>query len=364
MEHLLPWLQLQLTPGLGRVGLMRLIQHFKSAENVIRNAERGWPDLPGLRRGLAQGLPAAADHKVQNACRRLKDVGGQLLTLWDPGDPDSLRQIEDPPVILYCRGELPKGPAVAIVGSRQPTDFGRRFTENIASQLADAGIVTVSGLARGIDSAAHRGCLNAGGVTIAVLGCGVDRVYPPENAKLHHQILAQGALLSEYPPGSEPLPGHFPGRNRIISALGLGTLVIEAARDSGSLITAEFALDQGREVMAVPGGVDRATSYGPNLLIKQGAHPVTEAEEILQIIGLPARPGTTRLCPEDPVKSLPAATLKVLAALGSSPRHSDELVTESGLTPMELSVILLHLELQGYAEKLPGGRYVRCDRAV
>jgi len=364
MELLLPWLRLQLTPGLGRVGLMRLIQHFNSAEEVIRNAERGWPELPGLRRGLAQGLPAAADPTVQKACRRLKEVGGHLLTFWDQGYPDSLRQIDDPPAILYCRGELPTEPALAIVGSRQPTDFGRRLTEKIARQLAEAGIVTVSGLARGIDSAAHRGSLYAGGKTIAILGCGVDRVYPPENAKLHHQIIEQGALLSEYPPGSEPLPGHFPGRNRIISALGLGTLVIEAGRDSGSLITAEFALDQGREVMAVPGGVDRATSYGPNLLIKQGAHPVTEAEEILQIIGVPARPEPARTDPEEPAKDLPAAALKVLATLGSSPRHSDELATESGLTPMELSVILLHLELQGYAEKLPGGRYVRCDRAI
>ncbi len=166
------------------------------------------------------------------------------------------------------------------------------------------------------------------------------------------------------PPGSDPLPGHFPGRNRIISALSLGTLVVEACRDSGSLITAEFALEQGREVMAVPGSVDRKTSYGPNLLIKQGAHPVTEAEEILEILGLTAihsrRDADQTISDVD----LPGPSGRVLAALDLTPRHSDELTMESGLTPMELSVILLHLELQGYAEKLPGGRYIRSCRAL
>jgi DNA processing protein len=238
------------------------------------------------------------------------------------------------------------------------------FTKQLASEIAASGIVIASGMARGIDSAAHRGALAGGGKTIAVLGCGIDRIYPQENAKLYRQILDNGTLLSEYPPGSDPLPGHFPGRNRIISALSLGTLVVEACRDSGSLITAEFALEQGREVMAVPGGIDRKTSYGPNLLIKQGAHPVSEAEEIIQILGLSRRHKSTKADNEVDHSDLPEPARRVLTALGLTPRHSDELTLESGLTPMELSVILLHLELQGYAEKLPGGRYALGPRAL
>jgi len=363
MEHLLPWLRLQLTPGLGRAGLIRLIEHFKTPEKAIDNAGRGW-QLAGLRNGLTREIPAATDSKIQIACERLDEMNGRLLTIWDADYPQILRQIDDPPALLYCCGELPTEPAVAIVGTRHPTDFGRMFTKKLAEEIAAAGIVIVSGMARGIDSAAHRGALDGGGKTVAVLGCGIDRIYPPENAGLYKQIINNGTLLSEHPPGSDPLPGHFPGRNRIISALSLGTLVVEACRDSGSLITAEFALEQGREVMAIPGSVDRKTSYGPNLLIKQGAHAVTEAEEILEILGLSAIHSRRHADQAISDVDLPGPAGRVLAALDLTPRHSDELTMESGLTPMELSVILLHLELQGYAEKLPGGRYIRGCRAL
>jgi DNA processing protein len=364
MDHLLPWLRLQFTPGLGRIGLMSLINHFETPEITLVAAERGWPKLSGLREGLASMVPPPTSSIVQQACLSLDEMDGWLLTIWDSDYPQILRHIPDPPALLYGCGTLPEEPAVAIVGTRHPTDFGRRFTEQLAEELAAAGMVVISGLARGIDAAAHRGALNSGGKTVAVLGCGIDRVYPAENASLYQKIIEQGALISEYPPGSEPLPGHFPGRNRIISGLSKGTLVIEACRDSGSLITAEFALEQGREVMAVPGSVDRKTSYGPNLLIQQGAHLITEATEILQILGsntydLRARPPT-----ELSGFNLPEPASSVLLRLDLTPRHCDELARESGLTPMELSVILLHLELQGYAEKLPGGRYIRGRRAL
>jgi DNA processing protein len=363
MQQLLPWLRLQFTPGLGRVGLMRLIEHFKTPENAIDNADRGW-SLPGLRNGLARAIPAATDGKIRTACELLNEMNGRLLTIWDADYPQRLRQIDDPPALLYYCGVLPAEPAVAIVGSRQPTDLGRMFTEKLAREIASAGIVIVSGMARGIDSAAHRGALDGGGKTVAVLGCGIDRIYPPENVGLYMQIISNGTLLSEYPPGSDPLPGHFPGRNRIISALSLGTLVVEACRNSGSLITAEFALEQGREVMAVPGSVDRKTSYGPNLLIKQGAHPITETSEILEILGLSTALSSRKTCQASSDVDLPEPAGRVLTALDLTPRHIDELTLESGLTAMELSVILLHLELQGYAEKLPGGRYVRGRRAL
>jgi DNA processing protein len=291
-------------------------------------------------------------------------MNGWFRTVWDPNYPQALRDIPDPPVLLYGYGNLPEGPALAIVGTRHPSDFGRVFTEQLSEELAAADMVIVSGLARGIDTAAHRGALSAEGRTLAVLGCGIDRVYPPENIKLYHQIIEQGTLISEYPPGSEPLPGHFPGRNRIISGLCKGTLVIEACRKSGSLITSEFALEQGREVMAVPGGVDRKTSYGPNLLIKQGAHPVTEAVEILEILGVSRHNRRAQHLRESADFQLPEPAGSVLSELTLTPLHSDELAKESGLTPMELSVILLQLELQGYAEKLPGGRYIRGRRAL
>ena len=364
MDHLLPWLRLQSTPGLGRVGLMRLIDYFETPENAINAASRGWPKLPGLRKGLANIVPAANDTRIQKACKGLVKMDGWFRTIWDPDYPQVLKDIPDPPVLLYGYGNLPDGPALAIVGTRHPSDFGRVFTEQLAEELAAADMVIVSGLARGIDTAAHRGALNAEGRTLAVLGCGIDRVYPPENIKLYHQIIEQGTLISEYPPGSEPLPGHFPGRNRIISGLSKGTLVIEACRKSGSLITSEFALEQGREVMAVPGGVDRKTSYGPNLLIKQGAHPVTEAVEILEILGVTSHNRKARPLTKPDDFQLPEPAGSVLSELTLTPLHSDELAKESGLTPMELSVILLQLELQGYAEKLPGGRYIRGRRAL
>ncbi len=364
MDHLLPWLRLQFTPGLGRVGLTSLINHFGTPENALQAAAGGWPKLHGLRESVATLVPPPTSALVKESCHRLAVMGGWLRTLWDSDYPHALRHIPDPPALLYGCGTLFEQPALAIVGTRRPTDFGKRFTEQLAEELAAAGLVVISGLARGIDAAAHRGALNSNGSTVAVLGCGIDRIYPAENAGLYQKIMEQGLLLSEYPPGTEPLPGHFPGRNRIISGLSKGTLVIEACRDSGSLITAEFALEQGREVMAVPGGVDRRTSYGPNLLIKQGAHPVTESAEILQILGSCPHDVKRLEATVDRKAGLPEPAGSILFRLDLTPRHCDELARESGLTPMELSVILLHLELQGYVEKLPGGRYIRGRRAL
>lgn len=363
MDRLLPWLRLQYTPGLGRVGLKQLIEHFKTPEKAVDAAGRGWPKLPGLRDHLASLVPEASSPMVQKACQTFDTMNGWLLTLWDQNYPQALRHIPDPPTLLYGCGHLQEGMALAIVGTRHPSGFGKRFTEQMAAQLAAAGVVIISGLARGIDTAAHRGALNGKGRTIAVLGCGIDRIYPSENSRLYRQVIERGAIISEYPPGSDPLPGHFPGRNRIISGLCKATLVVEASRNSGSLITAEFALEQGRDVMAVPGSVDRETSYGPNLLIKQGAHPITEANDVLQLLGIGERINRPRVPHEPTASQLPEPARAVLAMLDLTPRHNDELAGESRLTPMELSAILLQLELQGYADKLPGGRYIRGHRA-
>ena len=359
MDALTGWLRLQLTAGLGRIGLFRLINHYGSPQAALAAAPGNWPVLPGTRHGLAGQVPAADDPRLVEAAGRLAALDAWLLTYWDADYPPLLKNLPDPPVLLYGRGARHFGEALAIVGSRAPSPTGRMVAEMLAGEVAAQGVIIVSGLARGVDTAAHRGTLAAGGRTIAVLGCGIDRAYPAENARLQAQIAAKGTLLSEYPPGSEPLPGHFPGRNRIISGLSRGTLVIEAAIDSGSLITAELALEQGREVFAVPGSIDRPTSAGPNRLIKEGAHPVTAAADIFDVLW-PNRHGPPpgkQDCQFAAGLDEPARS--VWSALGSQPRHVDELAGELGLTAGELSVILLHLELQGGIEQLPGARFVR-----
>lgn len=358
MDDLTCWLRLQLTPGLGRTGLFRLIGHYGSPERAVA-AAAGWPTVPGLRPALGNLLPAADDARLDGFHDRLNSLGVWLLTYWDADYPLLLKNIPDPPALLYGRGARRFGESLAVVGSRTPSPTGKTAAEALAHAVAAQGVTVVSGLARGIDTAAHRGALAAGGQTVAVLGCGIDRVYPPENDRLFAQIAEQGTLLSEYPPGSDPLPGHFPGRNRIISGLSHATLVIEAAIDSGSLITAELALEQGRDVLAVPGSIDRPTSAGPNRLIKEGAHPVTEAADIFAVL----RPG--QKCRESvaqddrPPAALDAPARSVWTALDRRPRHIDELAGELGLTAGELSAILLNLELLGVVEQLPGARFVR-----
>lgn len=360
MNDVTCWLRLQLTPGLGRSGQHRLIERFGSPQAAITAAVEQWP-AAGIRQGTAALLPAADDPRLARLSELLDTLGIWLLTCQDPDYPRLLRNIPDPPVLLYGRGERRFGEALAVVGSRAPSPTGKVAAETLSREVAAQGLTVVSGLARGIDAAAHRGALAAGGQTIAVLGCGIDRIYPRENARLYAQIVENGTLLSEYLPGSDPLPGHFPGRNRIISGLSRGTLVIEAAIDSGSLITAELALEQGREVFAVPGSIDRPTSAGPNQLIKDGAHPVTEAEDILAALwpGHSCRPLRAAAAPF--AETLGEPSRSVWAALGEFPRHIDDLTGELGLTAGELSAILLHLELQGGVAQLPGARYLRVN---
>lgn len=364
MDELACWLRLQLTSGVGRAGLFRLIEQFGSPQKAIAARER-WRALPGIRQGAAGPIPAADDPRLTTIIERLDTLDVWLLSYWDTDYPPLLKNIPDPPALLYGRGACRFDESLAVVGSRVPSSTGKMAAETLAFEIAAQGVTVVSGLARGIDTAAHRGALAAGGHTIAVLGCGIDRVYPLENARLYDQIVESGTLLSEYLPGSDPLPGNFPGRNRIISGLSRGTLVIEATPDSGSLITAELALEQGREVFAVPGSIDRPTSAGPNRLIKDGAHPVTEAADILSLLW----PECGNPVPTEEHSGF-AATLdepahSVWAALGQQPRHVDELSGELGLTAGELSAILLHLELQGGIEQLPGARYVRaCHPSV
>jgi DNA processing protein len=288
-----------------------------------------------------------------------------VVTIADPEYPSLLREIHNPPAVLYLKGKLQHDatPTVAIVGSRRATHYGKTVADKLALALADAGIIVVSGLARGIDTTAHQGALKAGN-TYAVLGSGLDIIYPNENVKLAQAISEQGALISEYPLGTPPDARHFPARNRIISGLSLGTVVIEAQETSGSLITADFALEQNREVFAVPGSIMAPTSRGCHRLLKQGAKLVENVEDILEEIGLHRHSVTPsadlQLTLTDAV-GLSDTQKEIIEHLGFEPRHLDELVRETGRSLGVILSQLIQLELSGLIKALPGRYYVRCQ---
>jgi DNA processing protein len=291
-------------------------------------------------------------------CRRLSTSGARLITFTSADYPKSLFEIPDPPPFLYARGELRSAEtSVAIVGSRRASTYGLLTTSRLAEALVSAGITVVSGMARGVDTAAHKGSLQAGGRSIGVLGCGIDRIYPPENKALFGEMAEKGCLLSEFPLGTLPLAENFPRRNRIISGLSRGVLVVEAAEKSGSLITAQFALEHGRDVYAVPGNINCVTSRGANRLIKQGAKLVDCVEDILEDLpGWCATTGEAAAMPTRPFALTPkeAAIYELLAR---SPLHIDDIITQTELTAGEVSSMLLHLELKGAVMPLPGTHY-------
>jgi len=348
------WLRFHLVPGLGHRKLERLYRAFGSLEALCCEQPSALAARSGIDIGLLSRL-SDTEGRWQAVRDRLLSQGVSLVSRWDAAYPALLKQIHDPPALLYVRGCMPRGELLAVVGARRASDAGCRWTEKLCCELARSGIGIVSGLARGIDSAAHRGALRAEGMTWAVLGSGIDCLYPPENAQLALDMEQAGGLLSEYPPGTRPLPGHFPGRNRIISGLARGVLVAEAAENSGSLITADFALEQGREVFAVPGPVYHPHGAGPNRLLKQGAQPVTEAEDILTAFGaLPCTESRSR----SPL-TLNEREQLVWENLGAEPLACEEIAMKCGLTPQELSDILLHLELSGGVQQYPGMRFSR-----
>lgn len=351
--------RLHMSPGMGRTALFKLKAAFGSFTRALTAPPEEMVRMAQTTPRLANCILASDDPDLLQGFTTLQNHKISLISFWDDNYPECLRHIHDPPALLYLRGQLSKSESFAIVGSRRATTAGLRLTEEISAELASRGITIVSGLARGIDTAAHRGALAARGRTIAVLGCGVDRIYPPENGSLFQQILENNAIISEYPPGTPPLAGHFPGRNRIISGLTRGVLIVEAASGSGSLITGDFALEQGRELFAVPGAVNSFTSCGTNRLIKEGAQVVTEVNDILQSLW-PALPSASEKQAEETLAAeLDGAALKLYQSLDSEPKHGDDLGRACGLTPMEVSAILLDLELRGGVQTLPGGRYIR-----
>jgi DNA processing protein len=289
-------------------------------------------------------------------------MGVSILPFTSPDYPTLLRKVPNPPLVLYVQGTLTEHDAVsvAIVGSRRTTHYGMTQAARLASELAAAGLTIVSGFARGIDTAAHRAALDAGGRTIAVLGSGLARLYPAENAALADEVAASGALVSEYPLDTPPLRPFFPRRNRVVSGLSLGVVVVEAAHRSGALVTADWALDQGREVMAVPGRVDRRSSSGCHRLIQQGARLVERAADVLEQLGdvgaalAPARPKRRAPQPE-----LTADEQRVLEAVGDEPAHIDAVTERCGMPAQNVASLLMLLELKRTITQLPGKHFVR-----
>ncbi len=364
-ETLWPWIALQVTPGVSGAAWRRLVERFGDARAVLAAPERGLVDAglpPGAARALATGVAReAATLEVERALA----AGVRIVTWLDADYPSALRTIRDAPPYLYVRGTLdpPDTVAVAVVGARAASVYGRDVAERLGWELAAAGVTVVSGLAHGVDGAAHRGALAGGGRTVAVLGSGIDVVYPREHVALAGAMSARGALVSEFGMQTPPRAAHFPRRNRIISGLARAVVVVEATERSGSLITARWALEQGRDVLAVPGPVTAPRSRGTHLLIRAGAALVTCAADVLAEIGVHARGGAAAASSGGgiatatvDVADVPHAR-RVAAVLADGVADVDTLVVRTGLTPRELLRILLELELAGAVHQLPGGGY-------
>jgi DNA processing protein len=357
------WLALARVQGLGCAGFKRLTDYFGDPRRVFYASETELAQIPELDRRAIEGLLNFSGwDDVKEEIRRISASGVRLLPFTNPMYPGRLRMISDPPPFLYTSGELRAvdEAAVAVVGSRSASDYGVRMTQELCHGLAALGFTVVSGMARGIDAAAHEAALAAGGRTIAVLGSGLDVVYPPEHADLYKRIATSGAIVSELPMGTPPLSFNFPSRNRIISGLSLGVLVIEATEKSGSLITAGLALDQGREVFAVPGQAGASRSRGTHRLIRQGAKLVEKVEDIIEEIS-PQLLGASQKNSKSRQRVLPQGmspeVRKVFEMILGGPLHIDEVIQGSGLSAGKVSEILLDLEIGGFLQQLPGKRF-------
>jgi DNA processing protein len=390
-EEELYWLALRMLPGLGARRSSLLLERFRGIRAIFHASAAELEDagMPGaLARSIASGCSfedAAAQQQL------VRDAGVYLISLGDARYPDLLRRVFDPPPLLFCRGriELLSSVNLGVVGTRHPTPYGMAAAERLSGDLARAGVTIVSGMARGIDTAAHKAALAGEGLTVAVLGCGVDVVYPSENRKLAAEIVAKGLILSEFPMGATAFPQNFPIRNRVISGLSCGLLVVEGAQYSGSAITARLALDQGREVFAVPGNITSKMSWGPNLLIKQGAKLVQDWNDI--VTELPAEvqqrlisAGRQRILnqelgsdtatlssagasngtvaseegvqdPSQRISRIVLGQLKVDASI-----HLDELVEScEEVSPSEIIAALFEMEIQGLVKQLPGRNFIK-----
>ena len=361
MQDILPWLALKNVPGVGNLLYKRLLKRFETPAAVLNASAQELAQIEGLRQTTAQAIRR---YRIPDRLKREADQVGQkkyrIVTFNDPDYPNLLRQIPDPPPYLYVYGKLvPHDHSLAVVGSRHATTYGLDTTRRLCQDLAKLGLAIVSGMARGIDTAAHQGALQGNGTTVAVLGSGLERIYPAENRKLYHRIAENGAVISEFSLHAEPDPHHFPQRNRIISGMSLGTVVVEASLKSGSLITARLAAEQNREVFAVPGSIRSFKSTGTHTLIKQGAKLIEHAQDILEELhpGLVRSLAVNRAQDSDPQgeqTKLSTDELKIITALEPYPVHIDHLVRRIAMSAGKLSGLLLQLELKGLINQSPG----------
>ncbi|HEX2201713.1 MAG TPA: DNA-processing protein DprA [Longimicrobium sp.] len=370
-----PLLRLAVVPGLGPARISALLRRFGSAERVLAASAAEVGALPGFGPGLVARVASAATDagraRARAALETLRRVGAAAITPDDAAYPEAFHALPDPPFLLFCAGDLDllHAPGVGVVGTREPTDYGRQVARSLSGDLALAGYAIVSGMAKGIDAAAHAAALEANGKTVGVLGQGIDRVYPAENAHLFGAVRERGLLISELAPGEDPAAGNFPRRNRLIAALSAGVLVVEMGEKSGARHTVEYALEMGKEVFAVPGPIGSPTSAGTNQLLKEGACLVTSSRDVLEALrGVGAADAPSPVAA--PIASAPPPALApppelapeeagVFTALSPEPRHVDDLAVATGLAPSRVLAALLGLELKGAAESLPGKRFRR-----
>jgi DNA processing protein len=365
-NSLLDWIALSFVTGVGSRTAAMLIDRFGTPASAL-DATAQALEAAGLNRDTIEAIKSPEPReKAAGEIEELARIGGEALMLCDDRYPKLLRETYDPPIVIYCLGDLATAfaqPAIAIVGSRRCSTYGRNVAEKLSRELAERGVTIVSGLARGIDSAAHRGAIEGRGLTVAVMGTGLDGVYPKENRKLAARIVEQGALVTEFPLSTPPVSQNFPFRNRVISGLAFGVMVVEGAERSGSLITARLAYEQGRDVFAVPGNITSAKSFGPNYLIKDGAKLVQTWRDVVEELPadtkapiLSAERGETRtkqvVMDEVALSDSERRVLKMLNT--DEPVHIDQLISRAGLSSGELMGALLKLEMTDRIRQLPG----------
>ncbi len=349
------WLWLASVPGVGCRTALKLFGFFKDIQHIYEASERELAGSSILKQSQIENLIGSRDEeKIRRMSGEMTDKGIRCVSFEDESYPTSLTELYDPPSVLFVKGMLPEDDEwiMSVVGARSCTPYGRYMSRNLSRGMAFSGMSVVSGMARGIDSEAHLGALDAGGRTYAVLGCGTDICYPPENMDLYEEIASHGGLISEYLPGTEPDARHFPVRNRIIAALGRGVLVVEARRKSGAMITAEQGLELGREIFAVPGRADDALNEGTNMLIKSGAKMVTEVSDILEEFDILAREYKKNNITLDNYEKV------VYSSICLVPRSADEVAVSSGLDIRLVMRTLTSLELKGAIRRAGQGRYV------
>ena len=365
------WIALTFVIGVGSRTAATLIDRFGSARSIFGASSQAL-EAAGLKRDAIETIKGAETR--ERAAREIEEIsrlGGEALRLTDERYPRLLRETYDPPIVIYCLGDISSAfsqPAIAVVGSRRCSTYGRNVAEKLSRDLAERGITVVSGLARGIDSAAHRGALDGRGLTVGVMGTGLDSVYPKENRKLAERIAERGALITEFPLATPPVSQNFPFRNRVISGLSLGVMVIEGAERSGSLITARLAYEQGRDVFAVPGNITSAKSFGPNYLIKDGAKLVQTWRDVIEELPaelkasiLSVERGETRIKQiviDEVALSEPERRLMRILSV-DDPIHIDQLIVKAGLSLGDLMGALLQLEMTDRIRQLPGKSFVR-----